>query len=283
MFELGGKVQYDNCDYNVVLDHIVDSNLYENKDGSNFVSSKQKITNTLEVGFLNDYKVTDKQNPVGFYQTVLNNHSFDYSDNFKIQFEIKNNSYFISFDSQKGILIHDINSVIVNEFTLIEIDYDKFNNFQIIKTQSQIDRDLKQLRNKILFRHAYVYSAMLIGMWFYFLYQENNFDEENAKLSILNANVSYAQSSIGHIGYNATTLNIQPKQTHIKNLLQIFTGNNIFIQKANVDLTKFLATVVISLDDLEMVSHIAKNNNVKLNVDTDIVNNTANISWEVNK
>jgi hypothetical protein len=96
---------------------------------------------SLEVSFINDYKITDKTNPIGFWQTVLNNHNFDYSVNFKYKFKIGDTDlYLIAFDTSKGITLHaDTNLVDINEFDDVEIDFNSFNNFKIIKTRQQIN------------------------------------------------------------------------------------------------------------------------------------------------
>jgi hypothetical protein len=47
------------------------------------------VSNAIK--FINDYKITDKTNPIGFWQTVLDNHNFDYSVNFKCKFKIGSN------------------------------------------------------------------------------------------------------------------------------------------------------------------------------------------------
>jgi hypothetical protein len=88
MFKPNAKFDYNKRSYYVVLDHIIKSDNIGAIDGSHFISGSHKITDSLEVSFINDYKITDKTNPIGFWQTVLDNHNFDYSVNFKCKFKI---------------------------------------------------------------------------------------------------------------------------------------------------------------------------------------------------
>jgi hypothetical protein len=47
-----------------VLDHIIASDNIGAIGGNHFISGSHKITDSLEVSFINDYKITDKTNPM---------------------------------------------------------------------------------------------------------------------------------------------------------------------------------------------------------------------------
>jgi hypothetical protein len=57
------KFDYNKRSYYVVLDHIIKSDNIGAIDGSHFISGGHKITDSLKVSFINDYKITDKTNP----------------------------------------------------------------------------------------------------------------------------------------------------------------------------------------------------------------------------
>jgi hypothetical protein len=200
MFKPNSKVSYNKRNYYVVLDHIiVNDELVD--DESQFVSSKQKITDDLEISFINHYNIIEQNNPVGFWQSVLSNHSFDYSNNFKCQIKIDDSeSHFISFDVNKGIKIHtDANLIDLNQFNLIQIDFDGFTNFEIIKTQQQIKQDKNQLYRNLLLKHLPVYAVIFGSIFAYYQYEKNIFVQRNERLLSLKAEAFDLQSNIERI------------------------------------------------------------------------------------
>ena len=85
MFKPDFQISHNKHHYYVVLDHIITRDGMVN-DESHFVSKQQQITPNLAISFINDYRAIDQTNPIGFWQTILSNHPFDYSRNFKYKF-----------------------------------------------------------------------------------------------------------------------------------------------------------------------------------------------------
>jgi hypothetical protein len=94
MFKPDFQISHNKQSYYVVLDHIITRDGMVN-DESHFVSKQQQITPNLEISFINDYRAIEQTNPIGFWQTILSNHTFDYSSNFKYKFKIEDETYLI--------------------------------------------------------------------------------------------------------------------------------------------------------------------------------------------
>ncbi|VVM25729.1 hypothetical protein BSPWISOXPB_7765 [uncultured Gammaproteobacteria bacterium] len=264
-----------------MLDHIIKSDNIGAIDGSHFISGSHKITDSLEVSFINDYKITDKTNPIGFWQTVLDNHNFDYSVNFKCKFKIGDTDlYLIAFDTNKGITLHaDTNLVDIDEFDDVEIDFNSFNNFKIIKTRQQIKQDKSRFWRKIIFMHIVFYALFLSSIFAYYQYKESTLGTINEHLLSLQSETIDLNSKIESMKDNAIVSGVTTSQQHIANLLHIISS--VSIQRGEIDLTQSLSVITISLDDVDMIKHLAKSNNIMIKIVRNFSKNTANVSWEV--
>jgi hypothetical protein len=281
MFKPNAKFDYNKRSYYVVLDHIIKSDNIGAIDGSHFISGSHKITDSLEVSFINDYKITDKTNPIGFWQTVLDNHNFDYSVNFKCKFKIGDTDlYLIAFDTNKGITLHaDTNLVDIDEFDDVEIDFNSFNNFKIIKTRQQIKQDKSRFWRKIIFMHIIFYALFLSSIFAYYQYKESTLGTINEHLLSLQSETIDLNSKIESMKDNAIVSGVTTSQQHIANLLHIISS--VSIQRGEIDLTQSLSVITISLDDVDMIKHLAKSNNIMIKIVRNFSKNTANVSWEV--
>lgn len=281
MFKPNAQTSHNKHRYDVVLDHIITHDGMVN-DESHFISKQQQITPNLQISFINDYRAIDKTNPVGFWQTILSNHPFDYSHNFKHKFKIESELYLIQYDLSKGILIHlDASLVDVDTFDDIKIDFEGFTHFEIIKTAQQKTQDKRQLYQRITLKHFLFYGVLLGGLFLYYQYQRSGFTQMNEQLLSLKADALDLNLGIDTLNNNTITTDTNIQQAHVKHLLRVLaTGINI--QKSEIDLTKSLALIVIDLNDLNSFKHLAKTNNVALiSINRDFVKNTAAVSWQV--
>ncbi len=281
MFKPNAKFDYNKHSYYIVLDHIIASDNIGAIGGNHFISGSHKITDSLEISFINDYKITDKTNPIGFWQTVLNNHNFDYSVNFKYKFKIGDTDlYLIAFDTSKGITLHaDTNLVDINEFDDVEIDFNSFNNFKIIKTRQQIKQDKSRFWRKVIFIHIIFYALFLSAIFAYYQYKESTLGAINDRLLSLQSETIDLNSKIENMKDNAIVSGVTTSQQHIANLLHIISS--VSIQRGKIDLTQSLSVITISLDDVDMVKHLAKSNNIMIKIVRNFSKNTANVSWEL--
>jgi hypothetical protein len=78
---------------------------------------------------------------------------------------------------------------------------------------------------------------------------------------------------------NAIVSGVTTSQQHIANLLHIISS--VSIQRGEIDLTQSLSVITISLDDVDMIKHLAKSNNIMIKIVRNFSKNTANVSWEV--
>jgi hypothetical protein len=295
MFKPDFQISHNKQTYYVVLDHIIARDGMVN-DESHFVSKKQQITSSsnanassnansnasLEISFINDYRAIDQTNPIGFWQTILSNHTFDYSSNFKYKFKIEDETYLISFDVSKGILIHvDTSLVDVDTFDDIEIDFDGFTHFEIIKTEQQKTQDKRHLYQRIILKHLMFYGVLLGGLFIYYQYQNSHFVQMNEQLLTLKAKSLDLHLDIDHVNNSTITTDTNIQQAHVRHLLHVLAGG-INIQKSEIDLTQSLALIVIDLDNLDRLKHLAKANNMALiSINRNFVKNTAAVSWQI--
>ncbi len=284
MFKSGAQFSNNGNNYHIVHDHIVVLD-GENRaiDENHFIYSKQKITSGLEIGFLSDYKVVECQNPIGFWQTILNNYDFDYSGNFKYQFNLVGSDtelYLISFDTNKGITLHaDVNLVNLSDFESIEVDPNRFNKFDIIKTKQQAKQDKVNFWRGLIIKHIVFYMVIAVSVFSYYQYQHSVFSEGRNYSDSLKMQMHSLSDEIEGIKENVITLETNNQWSHIVNLLNILSGG-IVIQESSLDLTKSFATITIDFSDLEMMKYIAQSNNVALKIERNFSKNTANITWE---
>lgn len=281
MFKPDSQISHNQQTYDVVLDHIIAHDSMVN-DESHFVSKQQQITPNLTMSFINDYRAIEQTNPIGFWQTILSNHTFDYLSNFKYKFKIEDETYLISFDISKGILIHvDASLVDVDTFDDINIDFDGFTHFEIIKTEQQKTQDKRHLYQRIILKHLMFYGFLLGSLFVYYQYQRSGFVQMNEQLLSLGAETLDLSVDIDNVNNNTITTNTNLQQAHVKHLLRVLAAG-INIQKSEIDLTKSLALIVIDLDNLDRLKHLAKANNIVLSsIDRNFVKNTVAVSWQV--
>ncbi|SFV87542.1 hypothetical protein MNB_SUP05-SYMBIONT-5-1184 [hydrothermal vent metagenome] len=282
MFKPGAQFNHNDNNYHVVHDHIVVLNGERGIDDKHFISSSQKISSSLEIGFLNDYQVVEYTNPVGFWQTILNNYAFDYSSNFKYKLSLGDNTelYLISFDISKGITLHaDANLVQLDDFKRIEVDLDSFNKFDIIRTKQQIKQDKVNFWRSLIIKHIVLYSVISVSIFSYYQYKNSVFSEERNYSDSLETRMHLLNDRIEGIKGNVIVLETHHQQSHIINLLNILDGG-IVIQESSLDLTKSFATITIDFADLEMIKYIAKSNNVAIRIARNFSKNTAKVTWE---
>ncbi len=279
MFKPNTQFEHNKHSYYVVRDHIVASDNDNNEfDANHFTSGGKKITDSLEVSFINDYKITEKNNPIGFWQTILNNHNFDYSVNFKYKFEIDEEPYLISFALGKGITLYaDINLVDIDGFDDIDIDFDSFNNFEVIKTRQQIKQDKSRFWRNAILLHTVFYVLFIGGIFAYYQYKTSTFSEINKTLLSMQSKVSDLELNIDRVKDNTIASGVTSQQ-HINNLLRIMSSVSA---QSKIDLTQSLALITISLDDLDRVRHLAKSNHIVIKIDRNFSKNTVNVAWEV--
>jgi hypothetical protein len=219
---------------------------------------------------------------VGFWQTILSNHTFDYSNNFKYKFKIESELYLISFDVSKGILIHvDASLVDVDTFDDIKIDFDGFHHFEIIKTEQQKTQDKRHLYQSIILKHLMFYGFLIGSLFIYYQYQKSGFVQMNEQLLTLKAESLDLNLDIDNVNNSTIITDTSIQQAHVRHLLPILTAG-INIQKSEIDLTKSIALIVIDLSDLDMLKHLAKANNMALSsINRNFVKNTAAVSWQI--
>lgn len=187
MFKPDFQMSHNKQTYYVVLDHIIAHDSMVN-DESHFVSKQQQITPNLTLSFINDYRAIEQANPIGFWQTILSNHPFDYSNNFKYKFKIEAELYLIQYDVSKGVLIQvDASLVDVDTFDDINIDFDGFTHFEIIKTEQQKRQDKRHLYQRIILKHLMFYGFLIGGLFIYYQYQRSGFVQMNEQLLNLGA------------------------------------------------------------------------------------------------
>ncbi len=281
MFKPDFQINHNKRHYYVVLDHIIAHDSMVN-DESHFVSKQQQITPNLIMSFINDYRAIDQTNPIGFWQTILSNHPFDYSHNFKYKFKIESELYLISFDISKGILIHVNASLVdVDTFDDINIDFDGFTHFEIIKTEQQKTQDKRHLYQRVILKHLMFYGFLLGSLFIYYQYQKSGFVQMNEQLLNLGAETLDLHMGIDNVNSSTITTNTNIQQAHVKHLLHVLAAG-INIQKSEIDLTKSLALIVIDLDGLDRLKHLAKVNNITLSsINRNFVKNTAAVSWQI--
>lgn len=281
MFKPNSQINHNNTNYYVVLDHIIAGASMVN-DESHFIAKQQQITPRLEISFINDYRAINHINPVGFWQTILSNHPFDYTDNFKYKFSIGSEMYLISFDVNKGVLIHvDSSLVDIDSFADIEIDFDGFTDFEIIQTQKQKAQDNRAWYQRLILKHVIFYGLLVSSIFSYYQLQKSDFVQTKQQLLTLQTKSFDLRTSIDNLNNRIITTNTSTQQAHVKNLLYVL-ASGINIQKTEIDLTQPLAVMVINLDDLDMLKHLAKANNITLSIiNTDFVNNTSEVAWKV--
>ena len=281
MFKPDFQINHNKQNYYVVLDHIIMRDGMVN-DESHFVSKQQQITPNLAISFINDYRAIEQTNPIGFWQTILSNHPFDYSNNFKYKFKIEDETYLISFDISKGILIHvDASLVDVDTFDDINIDFDGFTQFEVIKTEQQKTQDKRHLYQRLILKHLMFYGVLIGGLFVYYQYQRSGFVQMNEQLLNLGAETLDLNASIDNVNNATITTDTHIQQAYVKYLLHVLAAG-INIQKSEIDLTTSVALIVIDLADLEMLKHLAKVNNVALiSINRSFVKNTVAVSWQI--
>ena len=280
MFKPDSQISHNKHHYDVVLDHIITHDGMVN-DESHFVSKQQQITPNLTLSFINDYRAIEQTNPIGFWQTILSNHPFDYASNFKYKFKIESELYLISFDVSKGILIHvDASLVDVDTFDDINIDFDGFTHFEIIKTEQQKIQDKRHLYQRVILKHLMFYGFLIGSLLIYYQYQKSGFVQMNEQLLNLGAETLDLKMDIDHVNNRTITTDTSIQQAHVKHLLNVLAAG-INIQKSEIDLTQSLALIVIDLSDVDRLKHLAKVNNVALSINRNFVKNTAAVSWQI--
>lgn len=284
MFKPNAQINHNNTHYDVVLDHIITINDGMNNrvnDESHFVSSKAPITPNLEIGFINDYRAVEQTNPIGFWQTILANHTFDYSENFHHKFSIESEVYLISFDFEKGIVLPIDGSLVdVDSFDDIVINFEGFTHFEIIKTEQQKQQDTRHLYQTLVLKHLVFYTLLVGFVFVYYQSQKTDFVVMSQQLLSIGADSLDLAASIDKISSNTITTDTHIQQAHIKHLRHVL-ASGINIQKSNIDLTKPFARIVIDLRDLDMLKHIAKANNTAISTNKDFVKDTAEVSWRL--
>lgn len=288
MFKPGNTVSYKNHNYNIVLDHAVMTIDEAEDDNSHFISSRQKINNNLEISFINNYKsATEQKKSIGFWQTILNNHAFDYSVDFKYQIKVDDDSgpFLISFDTSQGVSIQSEVGLVVDDiedFDLIELDFSSFNNFQVIKTAQQVSEEKNKIFHKVALKHIIFYVLFFGLMFAYSQYQESIFNQKNNYLLSLKSEAVDLEYKVKKNKEDIVTQNVNIQQSHIKNLVRILSAP-IVIQESEVNLVEALMMVTIALDDLEILKHIVKlnRNNTNFKISRNVVENIVNVSWDV--
>lgn len=87
--------------------------------------------------------------------------------------------------------------------------------------------------------------------------------------------------SIDNVNNSTITTDTRIQQAHVKHLLRVLAAG-INIQKSEIDLTKSVALIVIDLDGLDRLKHLAKVNNIALSsINRNFVKNTAAVSWQI--
>jgi hypothetical protein len=285
MFKPDFQISHNKQTYYVVLDHIIARDGMVN-DESHFVSKKQQITSNtnanLDISFINDYRAIDQTNPIGFWQTILSNHTFNYSSNFKYKFKIEDETYLISFNVSKGILIHVNASLVdVDTFDDINIDFDGFTHFEVIKTEQQKTQDKRHLYQRVILKHLMFYGFLIGSLFIYYQYQRSGFVQMNEQLLNLGAETLDLNTGIDQVNNSTITTDTNIQQAHVKHLLRVLAAG-INIQKSEIDLTQSLALIVIDLADLDMIKHLAKVNNIALSsINRNFVKNTVAVSWQI--
>lgn len=262
----------------VVRDHVVAADTGA-IDGDMFVSGRQQITPNLKILFVNNNNVTNADNPIGFWQTILANHNFDYSNNFKLSFKISGDSFYISFDLADGITLHNSTSLVdESEFSLVDIDFDNFNKFEIIQTQAQKIKENKRFTKKTLFAYSLVYSLIGASILFYSIYQNNITRQLKDELLLIKEKKSTLIQSINEKNLQMIDFNITLSQRHIEwlTLLQQYV-NNI---KGKIKLDKGTVDVEIKFVDMDVVRQLAKQHNIDVRIEPDFMNQTAQLSWQ---
>lgn len=280
MFKPNSQISHNKQTYDVVLDHIIAHDSMVN-DESHFVSKQQQITPNLTLSFINDYRAIEQTNPIGFWQTILSNHRFDYSRNFKYKFKIESETYLISFDVNKGVSIQ-VNAFLVDVDTFddINIDFDGFTHFEIIKTEQQKIQDKRHLYQRLILKHLMFYGFLLGGLFIYYQYQKGGFVQMNEQLLTLKTKLLDLNMDIDNVNNNTITTDTHVQQAHVRHLLHVLAAG-INIQKSEIDLTQSLALIVIDLNDLDRLKHLAKVNNVALSINRNFVKNTVVVSWQI--
>ena len=281
MFKPDFQMSHNKQTYYVVLDHIITYDGMVN-DESHFVSKQQQITPNLAISFINDYRAIEQTNPIGFWQTILSNHTFDYASNFKYKFKIESELYLISFEISKGILIHvDASLVDVDTFDDLNIDFDGFTQFEVIKTEQQKTQDKRHLYQRLILKHLMFYGFLIGGLLIYYQYQRSGFVQMNEELLSLGAETLDLNMSIDNVNNSTITTDTSIQQAHVKHLLRVLAAG-INIQKSEIDLTQSVALIVIDLDNLDRLKHLAKVNNIALSsINRNFVKNTAAVSWQI--
>ncbi|AYQ56824.1 hypothetical protein MS2017_1120 [Bathymodiolus thermophilus thioautotrophic gill symbiont] len=279
MFKPNTQFNNDKHNYYVALDHVIASDNASEVDDIHFISEQKTIGN-LEISFINDYKITEQANPIGFWQTILNNYKFNYSSNFKYKFTIDTELYLISFDTSKGITLHaDANLVRLDEFNDIEVNPNNFNIFKVIKTKRQAKQENSLFWRNTILQHVVFYVLFLSGIFAYYQYKANTFSEINKSLFPLKVTAMNLNEEINNIKGSVIVLEATIQQAHIENLLYIVESVNI--KNSTIDLTQSSAVITVSLSDLDMVKHLAKTNNIALTINRNFIDDTADVSWKV--
>jgi hypothetical protein len=125
------------------------------------------------------------------------------------------------------------------------------------------------------------YGFLLGSLFIYYQYQRSGFVQMNEQLLTLKAETLDLNMGIDHVNNSTITTDARIQQAHVKHLLRVLAAG-INIQKSEIDLTQSLALIVIDLDDLDMLRHLAKVNNVALSsINRNFVKNTAAVSWQI--
>ncbi len=266
-------------DYTLVEDFLS----IDNKaiDSSHFVSCRLTI-NDREYQFINAYASVDLKNPVGIWQTILTNHdAFDYKKDFKYQFKIDDRVFLISHSVENGISIHNnIESIDIDEFEAINVDFSNFKRFDILKTQSQERAERNKTIKKNIVVNLIVWITLVSGVFFFYQRSSTDFDKTNQMLSGLKSQVSGLQSEINNTLENTIKNDVRYQQAHIKRLF-LFLDNGIEIKKASFDLSKSQGNITVDFDAIETVKYIAKINHFTIEIDRHFKDVMANVSWTV--
>ena len=127
----------------------------------------------------------------------------------------------------------------------------------MIKTEQQKIQDKRHLYQRIILKHLMFYGFLLGGLFIYYQYQKSGFVQMNEQLLNLGAETLDLNLDIDNVNNATITTDACIQQAHVKHLLPILAAG-INIQKSEIDLTKSLALIVIDLNDLDMLKHLAK-------------------------
>jgi len=254
MFAPGENLKIKKRNYLIALDFL---SPIDKVDVNSFVSGSI-VVNQKKYYFINLFATTELDNPIGFWQTILINNAFDFSKSFKFKFSANEEVFLISNELKNGLTIHNnVDLVNINEFKEVEVDFDIFNQFTIVKNKQQVKAEKRRINKIIAIKHLIVYVSFAIFLTSYFFYEKSNFDKQQKILNVIKSEITKYRAKINAKHSKLARIKTKPQDAQIEILAEL--GVHSLIVNSEIDLTSAVAEITVTLNNVDLAKNILLN------------------------